>query len=119
MSSTAACAASSRAGTRSSGPKGDWGGGGGGEELREGEEEEEELETGDVVDGGVHDAERSNASCGSQLDASQASPTSLEKAPGIALKALTQERSCFFCFLFLFWWWWCFCFCFCCSGEKE
>jgi len=56
-----------------------------GAEEFEGEEEEEEFE--------FHEAERSKASCGSQVDASQASPISLEKAPGIVLNALTQERS--------------------------
>ena len=82
MSSTAACASSSRARTPSS-RKGERG---------EGEEEEafEEAFCGDDTQA----AERANSSCGSQPEASQASPTSLEKAPGMVLNALTQARSC-------------------------
>ena len=80
MSSTAAWAASSSAGTPSS-RKGERG-------CCEGEGGEEEAFWAPQA------AERANSSCGSQPEASQASPTSLEKAPGMVLKALTQDRSC-------------------------
>ena len=79
MSSTAACAAISSAGTPSS-RRGERGGG------EEGGGEEEAFD--------AQAAERANSSCGSQPEASQASPTSFEKAPGMVLKALTHDRSC-------------------------
>ena len=87
MSSTAACAASSSAGTPSS-RKGERG-------CEEGEEDEAFWAgAGGEGEGGDAQAEeRANSSCGSQPEASQASPTSLEKAPGMVLNALTQDKS--------------------------
>jgi hypothetical protein len=82
MSSTAAWAASSSAGTPSS-RKGERGGGAGEEEAEDDDDEEFCAQV----------AERANSSSGSQAEASQASPTSLENAPGMVRNALMQARS--------------------------